>query len=314
MARGGRPIPWGPLFVAVLAVAVGALVVLALQPPAPPSTDTAGVDTPAASPEPSATESPRPTDDVEPTDDGSAQAGLPLRERPVDALSATAAVRALAGECEAGGGLIELSTDGGSSWVPVTTPADQVVRVSWAAEDDLWFVGASQPDCVPAFTRSADQGVEWEAPSSSDGAWHLLPERGATQVHAPDGDVDSPCRGDGLEIESVSADEAYLLCANGDVELTRDAGASWESVGGDPGAVALGLVGGTPVLARAGVEGCDGLSVGALDEGEPACVDGAPGRRVGLAFAGQAGFLLAGPGVWTSADGGTGWQQVLAPQ
>jgi hypothetical protein len=314
MARGGRHFPWGAIGVTVLAAVVAVLVFLALRPPEP---TTAGVQSvtprPTATdePAPSPSASPRPTDD----DGGSASPGEPLRERPLDVLSADAAVRALAGDCATGDAVIELTTDGGASWVPVTTPADQVVRVTWPAEDDLWFIGAEGPQCRPQFTRSTDQGATWDSPSSTDGAWNLLPRRDADQVHAPQGDVDSPCApGATLELESVSPEQAYVLCGKGDVASTGDAGASWDSVGGATGAVALGVTGGTPVVAQPGLEGCDGLSVGPVGDDAPVCVDGAPTRRVALAFAGPSGYLLAGSGVWTSSDAGGSWDEVVTPQ
>jgi photosystem II stability/assembly factor-like uncharacterized protein len=314
MARGGRPLPWGPIAVAVLAVVVGALVFLALRPPEPTTAGVEGQPTtaPTATPEttPAPTRTPQPT-----KDGGSAAPDEPSRERPLDVLNADAAVRAVAGDCSPGDAVIELTTDGGSSWVPVSTPADQVLRVTWAAEDDLWLIGGDAPECGPQFTRSADEGATWEAPSGTDGAWHLLPARDATQVHAPEADVGSPCApGATIELESVSADEAFVLCDDGDVQSTGDGGESWTSVGGARGAVALGLTGGTPVLARPGGDGCDGLSVGPLGSDEPVCVEGAPSRRVAVAFAGEAGVLLAGTGVWTTSDAGASWREVLPPQ
>jgi hypothetical protein len=305
MAGTGRRISWGPVLVVVLAIIVGVLVFLALRPPTPPTTVV--TDPPAATATESASPTPEPT--PEPTSTAAAPV-VPARERPVDVQSATVAARAVAGACPGGGALVELTRDGGTTWVGVDTPADEVLRVSWNEGPDLWFVGATG-NCAPGFWRSEDEGSTWAAPTDAAGAWHLLPDPASQQLHAPDGDVDSPCGASGtLELESLPPDGALVLCGDGRIAGSSDSGATWQQVAAATGALALGVVDGQPVVVQPGGEGCTGLSVGSPLVEERTCVGGAVGQGVGLAFAGpDAGYLVAGDITWVSSDRGVTWEQ-----
>jgi len=303
-ASGGR-FPWGPVLVGVLAVVVGVLVFLALRPPTPPPTVVTGT------PEPTPTESGPPTPEAtaEPTPSLAPPSAV-SRERPLDVQSDSVAARAVAGTCPGGGARVELTRDGGATWVGVDTPADEVMRVSWNEGPDLWFVGAAG-DCAPGFWRSEDQGSTWAGPTDTAGAWHLLPDPASLQLHAPDGNVDSPCGATGtLELESLSPDGALVLCGDGRVEATGDSGASWQQVAGAPGALALGVLEGQPVVVQLGDDTCGGLFVGSPLAPERTCVAEAAAQGVALAFAGpDAGYLVAGDTTWVSSDRGVTWDE-----
>jgi photosystem II stability/assembly factor-like uncharacterized protein len=112
-------------------------------------------------------------------------------------------------------------------------------------------------------------------------------------------------------VEPVSFDEALVLCQEGEVFRTTDSGVSWEPAGSAPGAAALAVVDGAPVVAVIEAEGCDGVAVGPLDTDSRVCVDGAPASPVSLSFAGSdAGFLVAAGTTYVSGDGGSTWRQV----
>lgn len=291
----------------ILAVVVGGLVFLALRPPEPPSTVVTETPSPTAMETATPTSVATPTAEPSPTETAP-QPAASGRERPLDVLNATAAVRAVAGLCPDGGAQIELTTDGGATWSAVSTPSDQAMRVTWVAADDLWFVGAAAPDCTSGFSRSTDEGASWDGPSDTTGAWHLLPDPEATQLHAPQGDVDSPCAGQTLELESVSAQQAFVLCEDGSVFSTSDSGQSWGPFGSAPTATAMGVLEGQPIVALPGVADCTGVSVGPPGSEPIACVEDAAAQALALSFDGPgAGYLLAGQGTWVSGDGGQTW-------
>jgi hypothetical protein len=301
--------------VGLLGVVVAVLVFFALRPPEPP-TSVVVTDTPTSTADPTATPDPTPTAsesaEATPTEEPPQAAG-PARERPLDVLSSTVAVRAVPGACPGGGGVIETTTNGGGTWNGVDTPADEVLRATWASTDNLWFVGAGGESCSPAFFTSGDEGGSWGGPEDAAAAWHLLPEPTASQLHAPNGNVSSPCGGaTTLELEPISTDQAFVLCGTGEVFETRDAGGSWGSLGTAEGAVALGVADGSPLVAVPTTnETCEGLGIGAVAAEGIGCADGAPDEDVALSFAdGGVGFLLAGAETHVTADGGASWQQV----
>lgn len=319
MAARGRSVPWSYIGLGVLTVIAAVLVVLALRPPEPPPA-TIAIDT-AASPSPTDDSDPSPTPTVppEPTatvDPTVAPSGVLVTEREVllDALSPQEAARAVAGACPDGGAGIELTADGGRSWSGIETPTDELLRIEHPVSSDIWFVGAAGAGCQPAFVISTDRGESWSAPAPPDGAWHLLSDPDADQVHAPGGNVDAPCApGRTLAIEGVTFDRAVVLCADGGVFTTVDAGLRWESDGASPGARALAVVDDQPLVAAFPVEGCAGLLVAPPGETSGACVVGASPSGVGMSFNGaQAGYLQAADGLWVSSDGGTTWTSVPA--
>lgn len=307
MSRTRRAVPWPYFGLGVLAVVTLALVTLALRDPQPPAatvtvqpkatavTDSA-TPTPGSDGMPEATATPAPD---------RAQG----REEPLSVLSARSAVRASGGSCLEGGAQIEVTDDQGRTWEPVSTPADQVLRVNRPSGDTLWFVGGEGGECSLGFTSSEDRGETWVGPSDTTGAWHLELDLEARTLHAPYSTVDSPCADTPtVEVEAISFDEAWVLCRDGEVFGTLNAGVSWTSAGRADQAVALGVLGEVPVVAVLSSGDCTGLAVGEPGAAALGCVDGATSGQVGLGFAGpSAGFLVADGATWTSNDGGTTW-------
>jgi hypothetical protein len=312
--RAGRSAPWGPIGLGVLAVVAAALVVLALQDTAPPPpTVIASAEASAEATEASAaadeSDSPQPSSPADARPEATPPDPLPVvRETPLAVLSARSAVRATAGACPSDGAVIEFTDDQGRTWESLAAPAEAVLRVNRTSQADTWLVGASSPDCVAGISTSEDRGSSWVGPSDPTGAWHLELDPDASTLHAPFGTVESPCTDRALELEPTSFDDAWVLCSTGEVYATVNAGTSWESVGVAQGAVALGVVVETPVVAVPSDGDCPGLAVGALEGEALGCVQGAAPADVGLAFAGaSAGFVVAGGETWTSNDGGATW-------
>lgn len=319
MLARGRSVPWSYLGLGALIVLAAVLVVLALRPPTPPpptiTLTPSATESPTLTiePGPTATPTPAPTATGEPT---AAPSDVVVTEREalLDALSTQQAARAVAGACPDGGAAIELTDDGGRTWSEVDTPTDELLRIEHPAVSDIWFVGAAGPGCQPAFSISENRGQSWSAPAPADGAWHLLTDPDADGVHAPGGVVDAPCApGRTLAIEGATFDRGSVLCEDGEVFTTLNAGQQWVSDGATPGARALALVGDRPLVAAFPVEGCAGLLVAPPGETTGACVVGASPSGVGMSVNGtQAGFLQTADGLWVSSDGGTTWTPVPA--
>ncbi len=306
MAAGGRSIPWVYVGLALLGLVAGVLVVLALRDPTPPPPSVSVSSTPVASPQ----SEPEPTD----TPSESPQVVEPAevdrqRERPLAVLSARSAVRGVAGMCPGGGAQLEVTDDQGKSWLPISTPTDQLLRINRTGPEGLWFVGAEGGECSPAFTLSEDNGATWVGPSDTTGAWHLEVDVDSSTLHAPYATVDSPCgRRATLELEAATFEEASVLCANGEVFSTVNSGVSWTSAGRTPRAVAMAIITNLPVVAVPSSGDCTGLAVGSPGSDPIGCIDGASSVDVALSFRGpSAGWAVAGTQTWTSNDGGTTW-------
>jgi hypothetical protein len=322
--RRSRTRELGVVLVLALLVVDGVLVVMALrnqpEPPTvtvmdPPPVTPTGSPTPSpmttsATPAPTTT-TPTPTPTGDPVD-----LGTP-RERPLSVLDEQTAVRGTPGSCAEGGGSVEITQDGGASWNGLGIPELAVVRVR-ITDDDLFFIGADT-DCGTDLVRDQERDENWTSSGSTNNAWHLLGEPDSPQIHAPpDNLLLAPCEAFGasiVELEGLDDVTAYILCGDGSVHLTGDAADSWGLVGNAPGARAMGLAEGEPLVVATNVEGCDGLAVQRIDESGSAlvgCAEGAEDAGVALAFAGQVGFLLAGSDTWTTLNGGETWDQVGA--
>lgn len=276
--------------------------------------DTGGVVQPTDPPEtttPSETPDPQPTSPtVEPT---ATPALVETREVPLSVLDADTALLGIPGECPGEGGSVLHTTDGGEEWSPLDIPGSSaVLRVRAVRSSDFWFIGTDE-ECAPTFVRSTNGGDSWRTDADTGGAWHLLADPQSKELHAPDGDVDSPCTDTiAVELEGVSTSVAYVLCGDGSVHRTGNGGQSWRAAGSAPGAVAMGMAGETVVVAAEGVDDCSGLAVQTVTPDETtlqACVEDATASGAGLAFADQrVGFLVVGESTWTTTNAGRAWQ------
>lgn len=243
------------------------------------------------------------------------------QERPFDALNALIGIRGRAGDCAAGDvGDLELTTDGGASWVKLDSPVDEVLRVKLTDANIAWVVGAGG-DCVPLFYRTSDRGGSWQGPNGTLGAWHRFPGDGFRSVHGPSKiqeQVDNPCsrRAPLVELDGVNDFDGAVLCADGSVHLSSDAGLTWAQAGPPvEGAIALSFVSGTTgFLAVAGDDDCAGLAVLRTDDAGDTwdlagCASGADARGlVGLAFGtDQGGMLVVDRTTYGTTNGGQTW-------
>jgi photosystem II stability/assembly factor-like uncharacterized protein len=299
-----------------LAAVVAALVGFAIRTPAAPdetidsgssqqptvtSSATSSTEPSAASPSPSISETAAPSSE------------------PV-LLSVTAkgrsAVRAASGDCNSGGAVLELSDDGGKTWREVDVPARSLLRVKAVTATEAWVVG-TDTSCKPHFIRTTDGGRTWVTKVSTAGAWHLLPAP-SRRLHAPPGNVDSPCRAatPATDLAVSNNTTAAILCSGGQVHTTRDAGATWTRATSTTGGTALAFLGRQVGFAAApGDAGCDGTLVARTTDAsttwqERGCAEGAAGA-VTLAFSTTTtGLMATVDEVWQTDDAGTTWTRL----
>lgn len=300
------------------------LVALALRPPAVPSgapqagsTVGASTQTPVAPPttgttttQPSATTTTRP-----PTTP--AVGPVPV-QRLVVGLDADTAWRATVGTCRGGRSSIEVTTDGGKNWTEGTSPARAIARIQ-PLQIGSGFVLAAGPDCTLREWTTADNTATWTGPKAIVGGWaRQLSEPAA--VLTPANPAARPCGTvDVIDLSRTSAEQAEALCADGEVKVTNDGGASWTDSGTATGAVALAnrLEGQVLSTYAARLEAsCAGVQVVRVVQGRPAtavaCVQTssppAPGQ-VGISASAQAGWLVVGDQTWTAGADLAEWQQ-----
>ncbi|MBZ2199138.1 hypothetical protein [Occultella gossypii] len=294
------------------------LIALLFRPRTPPSADPY---IPPTQPEPTTT-APEPvpsTTTTAPEDEPTTAA--PVEPVPALRLLTIASVeigwRATVGDCETPG-LVEFSGDGGQTWATTDPGLAPVVRLKALAETTAFAIGGAE-DCEPSFTITASAGAEWESQDNElPGAWYLEPaDRNA--VHGPGGTA-APCTTQVVDVAGLTNTQAAVLCTDGAVHLTGDAGATWAAAGNLAGGVAL-----APQLSSNAdnlgylfaslEEGCDGVAVRFVTEDvagltdTAACVpvpDAQPGA-VALALNEDVAWLWAGEQVLVSADAGTTW-------
>ena len=303
--------PWSVLAVVSLAAVTGALAWAALGSsgtvPSPTPTGSAFV-------EPSATKSGKPADikdaralDVEPA--------LAL-------VDATTAFRGQTGAC-LGGATLERTTDGGRTWDPIVLPTESLLDIEAQSQVVLSIVG-SDKDCTPGAWSSSDAGAEWNGPTPTGPAWVRI-DGNNKELRAPSGEVKNPCFEEGLvavEVEGMSDTSAAVLCEEGVIARTDDAGATWPKAAPVVGAEALawqdplnGWVlasggGACPAFqlnrtADGGATWSPGGCVGVAGDAGPQVA------RPSLAYANLlAGMAVIGEATWTTADGGNTWTQV----
>ena len=194
-------------------------------------------------------------------------------------------------------------------------PARSLLRVKAVSATEAWVVGTNA-SCKPQFIRTTDGGRTWVTKVSTAGAWHLLPAP-ARRLHAPEGNVDSPCRAARPAIDLAVSDDttAAILCSGGQVHTTRDAGATWARSVSTTGGTALAFLGRQVGFAASpGGTECDGTLVARTNDAgttwqRRGCAEGAAGA-VTLAFSTTTTGLMATMAeVWQTNDAGRTWSR-----
>jgi len=296
--------------------AVDALLIAAVVAQRAPSTESsAPAPRPVTSSPAAVTETPEPTPTSTPAPD---VAGT-VPSRLLSVVDETTAWRTEAGSCPSPGATVSLerTTDGGATWTPstVTTEASltSVDRLQVTDASTVFVVGTGGAECTPVFSQTFSAGQSYvDYPDRLGAAWYVASSDRAT-VHSPSGSHAAPCAV--VTNLAVTDDErAAVLCDDGSLSTTIDAGTTWAAPSEVPGTVSVTAVTDGYLLARLGQEGCESVSVASYAPGtaETAPVGCAPGdasvpEDVVLAAAGDAVWLWAGEGTLVSTDRGASW-------
>lgn len=307
--------------VALLAADI-ALVVLSLRHTAPlagdetvpTSSTTATISTSPTTPERAVTSSPAAS-----TSRSTASVKVSPVAVMIVAIDGSVAWRIKAGSCEAGGGAVAVTTDGGKSFKDRKSPLRVIAGVQPTSADRAFMVGASRA-CDMEGRTTADGGASWGPASRVTDVWTR--DARDDQVVLSSGSRSSrPC-GEGVVVDltRLSAGGAQVLCADSTLKSTNDSGASWQAAGDAPGALALddrqGPNGITAYVVRPG-EKCRGLEIVQRDNGGAGVpkpvgcaelpLEGVKPGTVSLSVVGNDGWLAVGDDMWRSRDGLRTW-------
>jgi hypothetical protein len=247
----------------------------------------------------------------------------------VDLAADGALAWARSGECDGRAPRLRLAPDG-ATFETVEVPATSLLRVNAESSEVSWLVGTDD-SCEPVFLRTTDGGATWTGPGDSADAWHLLPP-GASDLHAPAGNVAGPCpqKRAPVDLAVFASEGAAVICADGTLHRTDDAGATWTGVGAaEVGTTDDGSTAGLHAVSFLDADralgftrddaGCAGSAVVATTDGgqtwQPrGCADGADPDRAAIAVATAGEAVIAdGNSLLTTADGGRTWEQVSTP-
>lgn len=267
--------------------------------------DPAAATRPPTSTSASASPSPSPT--------GSAAALKPAPvERIVAAVDSTIAWVARAGACDEPGA-VWVTDDEGESWSRRDAPA-RVLRVRPSSATS-GFVTGGDDGCDLRLWNTGNAGRAWSEPSSAAEAWSRVPDD-AKAVHTPADDLARPCGSSRrvLDLAAISTQRAQVLCENGDVHTTADAGRSWQKSFTVKGALAIAAVEGDSGVVVRTTSSCRGVVAVPVVSGEPRgdgeCVQGTA-RSGSVSVSGSDGgwWLVVGDRVHRAEDAGGPWSR-----
>ena len=165
-------------------------------------------------------------------------------------------MRGSRGACGEGtGGRVEISTDGGATFADVTPEQtlSLVLRVQAFSLTSFQVVGADV-NCSLATFATSNGGRSWSRTLGTAGTWHLLGGDGRL-IHAPQGEVEVGCTPTALS--SLSELVARVLCDDGRLFGTGDAGRTWSALGRVPSAVDIAFTAPGDGLALGADEECE---------------------------------------------------------
>lgn len=201
---------------------------------------------------------------------------------------------------------VAVSTDQGATFraLPVAPDLDGVLAVEATGRRSLQLVGADATCTAQAYTGGARTRSWQSGPIGAE--WHLMLS-GADTVHSPDGVVETPCTPGALS----TVGSVRLLCEDGRVLGTADAGQNWATLGRLPNATAFAFDGPNRGYALVTRQDCPTAVMTTTDGGASwtfaDCLDG-DGRAI--AARGDVVTALVDDQVLRSEDGAETWQEV----
>jgi hypothetical protein len=242
----------------------------------------------------------------------------PVREVIV-AASASRAWRAVLGTCAGGGSSIQMTSDGGRTWVSRKAPTGALGRIQ-PTETGRGFIIAARAGCAVGEYATDDEGATWRGPRSVDGGWSRTPGGASPQtVITPQRPDARPCGTAAvIDLSRASASTAYALCAGGEVMRSADGGTRWSQTTAVDGALALGVrpekTGATAYVARVTAT-CSGVEIARLtgrSATKLACVEtdaDVSGGRVSVSVVESAGWLAVAGSTWRAGADLKSWSK-----
>jgi len=112
-----------------------------------------------------------------------------------------------------------------------------ITRIAATSADEVLVVGQQLGSCEPALAITYSGGAEFaDRTSSAPTTWYLTQDRAG--VHTPQNRTVAPCQ-DVVALGAASATAATVLCSDGTLTVTADAGAAWSAVQSPGTVVAL---------------------------------------------------------------------------
>lgn len=270
------------------------------------------VRTKSPSPPPSA--SPRPSASSEPTESPAPDLKVVPTTRTLTMSSDTQGWRATVGDCRTPG-LVEATDDGGRTWQGVAplnlTP---VSRIQATDQDTVFVIGGDPIDCSTEYVISSTSGTDWQARNMQlEGLWYLTP-RDRNEVRDPTLERSTPCKGEVIDLAAMDGESAAVLCADGSVRASEDAGETWDKVGTLRGGLSLGADSDHYVAALIS-DDCGGVAVTTfraneqLSSAHSGCASDAEATsgEVEVAIQGETVWLWSGREFAVSEDSGRSW-------
>jgi hypothetical protein len=174
---------------------------------------------------------------------------------------------------------------------------------------NLVIVGLNRRCRVGVYT-SGDGGRTWTRSAGDAGQWHLPADPTATYIVSPTGQRFTPCLP--RAVSPLDPATARVLCDDGSILGTQDAGATWITLGALPDAVDVAYTDPGTGVALATVPKCRAAVLETSDGGATwrrlACLAGRRPRAV----AGQDGLMAAqvGSHLYVSTNSGSRWRDL----
>lgn len=167
--------------------------------------------------------------------------------------------------------------DAGNSWTRVTVP---MVTVSGLSFDSGRMIATGLDTSCEPVTYALTSSTDPDQIDSTD-VWRVSPTDSATLEVGGDKAAQQPCSDRILDVAASSTSAATVLCRNGAIQRSTDAGQSWSSRGTVKDALAIGTASAGETVYVVARADC-GLAVGPLTEGSrvtASCVEGTKGLK-----------------------------------